>query len=189
MSPAAPPSIFHLTNQEIFVITAAQSGQYSGQVATWVMLASLIPEQLRVIVAISPFNFTQSLIQQSQRFVINLLAQGQEDWLVLFGLHSSCTIDKFADIKISLSPAGIPILPGCCGWAECCIGQSLDVGDRILYVADVIAHQVYPDRQPLREVEAFAALAPDLRQALHHKLTADIERSRTLIKPLPGQNC
>jgi flavin reductase (DIM6/NTAB) family NADH-FMN oxidoreductase RutF len=69
-----PESIFHLTNQEIFVITSNYNGQSSGQVATWVMLATLIPERLRVITAISPFNHTQSLLHHSQRFVINLLA-------------------------------------------------------------------------------------------------------------------
>ncbi|NJM76640.1 MAG: hypothetical protein HC852_13715 [Acaryochloridaceae cyanobacterium RU_4_10] len=41
-------SIFNLTNPEIYVITAAHEGQVSGQVATWVTLAALVPERLRV---------------------------------------------------------------------------------------------------------------------------------------------
>jgi flavin reductase (DIM6/NTAB) family NADH-FMN oxidoreductase RutF len=179
-----PESIFHLTNQEIFVITSTHQGQLAGQVATWVMLTSLVPEHLRVVTAISPFNQTQSLLQQSQRFVINLLAQGQEDWLVLFGLHSSRDVDKFAGIDLSLSPTGIPILPQTCGWAECVVGQSIDLGDRILYIADIVKHQVDPSRQPMREVAAFAALPEHTRQALAAKLEADIQRSRQLIKSL-----
>jgi flavin reductase (DIM6/NTAB) family NADH-FMN oxidoreductase RutF len=179
-----PASIFHLTNQEIFVITSNYSGQSSGQVATWVMLVTLIPERLRVIAAISPFNHTQSLLHQSQRFVINLLAKGQEDWLVLFGLYSSRDINKFANINVSLSVTGIPILPQTCGWAECVIGQSIDLGDRILYIADVVNHTVNPEREPMREVAAFAALPDYLQQALAAKLEADIAQSRGLIKSL-----
>ncbi len=179
-----PESIFQLTNQEIFVVTAAHAGQLGGQVATWVMLATLIPDRLRVIVAISPFNYTQSLLQQKQRFVLNLLAEGQEDWLVLFGLYSSREIDKFADINFSLSSTGIPILPQTCGWAECVIGASIDLGDRVLYIADVVEHSVNPNLQPLREIAAFAALPELTRQALAAKLEADILRSRGLIKPL-----
>ncbi|MBW4554280.1 MAG: flavin reductase family protein [Aphanocapsa sp. GSE-SYN-MK-11-07L] len=180
----APESIFQLTNQEIFVVTAAHNGQLGGQVATWVMLATLIPERLRVIIAISPFNYTQSLLQQSQRFVLNLLAAGQEDWLVLFGLHSGRDINKFSEIDFTLSPTGIPILPQTCGWAECVIGQSVNLGDRILYIADVVEHRVYPERTPMREVAAFATLPEDVRQALASKLEADIERSRGLIRSL-----
>ncbi len=179
-----PESIFHLTNQEIFVVTAAHTGQLGGQVATWVMLATLIPERLRVVTTISPFNYTQSLLQQSQRFVLNLLAEGQEDWLVLFGLYSGRDINKFAAIDFALSPTGIPILPQTCGWAECVIGQSVDLGDRILYIAEVVNHHVEPNRQPLREIAAFAALPEDIRQALASKLEADIGRSRGLIKSL-----
>ena len=178
-----PSSIFHLTNQEIFVVTAAHEGQVSGQVATWVMLVTLVPDRLRIGVAISPLNFTYTLINQSQKFVVNLLAEGQHDWLPLFGLKSTWEIDKFAEIDIKLTASGIPVLPGTCGWAECRIGQQVDIGDRVLYIADVVKHHLYPDRQPLREIEAFLALPENVVQALTEKLQNDAERARDLIKP------
>lgn len=184
MTPEVPSSIFHLTNQEIYVITTAHAGKLSGQIATWVMLATLIPEQLRVLTAISPLNFTWTQIEATQQFVINLLATGQEDWVPLFGLQSSREINKFANIPVTYTAKGIPILPNTCGWAECQVGHQLDTGDRTLYIADVLAHQVDPSREPLRVIPAFAALPANQVRALNQKRHQDIESSRSLIKPL-----
>lgn len=164
-------------------MTAAHAGQISGQVATWVMLASLVPEQLRVVVAVSPFNFTNELIQASGQFTLNLLAADQTAWMVRFGLYSSREINKFEGIFYQLSPEGLPLLPDTCGWAECRIGQQLFTGDRYLYIADVLEHQVDPERQPLREQEAFSQLTADERTALDEKLQRDIDHSRSLIQP------
>jgi flavin reductase (DIM6/NTAB) family NADH-FMN oxidoreductase RutF len=175
-----PNSIFNLINPEIYVITAADGEQASGQVATWVTLAGLVPEYLRVTVIISPRNFTFSLIQNSKQFVINLLADHQQEWLPLFGLHSTRDIDKFAGIPIQLTPSGIPILPETCGWAECQIFQEIDVGDRVIYVADILNHQVHENRKPLCRCEALAALPPEVTQALIQKRLLDIEGDRPL---------
>jgi flavin reductase (DIM6/NTAB) family NADH-FMN oxidoreductase RutF len=175
-------SIFNLTNPEIYVITAAHKGQRSGQVTTWVTLGALVPEHLRVVIAISPRNFTFSLIQKSQRFTVNLLAEGQQDWLPLFGLQSTREIDKFAEILTDTTASGIPILPQTCGWAECQIVQTVDLGDRHVIIADILHHQVHNSRKPLRRVEAMAALPPSVGQALAEKRVLDIECDRALMQ-------
>jgi flavin reductase (DIM6/NTAB) family NADH-FMN oxidoreductase RutF len=173
-------SIFNLTNPEIYVITAAQEGQMGGQVTTWVTLATLIPEQLRVVAVISPRNFTFPLIQKSQRFVVNLLAADQAEWLPHFGLRSQREFDKFAGIPYTTTPQGIPLLPNTCGWADCIVVESVDRGDRVVLIADVIDQMVFPDRKPLRRVEALAALPSEVTQALAEKRSLDIEVERKL---------
>lgn len=184
MNDVIASSIFHLTNHEIYVLTAADQGQVSGQVATWMMLTTLVPDQMRIVASISPTNFTHQLIQQSHWFVVNLLAEDQYEWVARFGLHSSRERDKFADMTLQYTGHGIPILPGTCGWAECRVGQQIDLGDRTLYIADLIEQQVVPGRQPLRKLTAFAKLPPEILQALTDKRDRDAERDRTLIKPL-----
>ncbi|HEY9828174.1 MAG TPA: flavin reductase family protein [Stenomitos sp.] len=173
-------SIFNLTNPEIYIITAAHAGLTSGQVATWVTLAALIPEHLRVIAAISPYNYTFDLIQQSQRFAVHLLAEGQEAWVPLFGLCSTRETDKFEGIAATYTATGIPLLPNTCGWAECQISHSIDLGDRTVFIADVVAQDLYPNRKPLRRIEALAALPPQVTQDLAAKRILDIERDRVL---------
>ncbi len=177
-------SIFSLTNPEIYVITAAANGQVSGQVATWVTLGSLIPEHPRVVTILSPRNFTVPLIQQSQQFVVNLLAADQPQWLPLFGLQSMSSVDKFAHIAYQITHSGIPILPDTCGWAECQVVQEIDLGDRLVVIAEVIQHQVDPNRPALRRAEALAQLPAEIKASLGEKRLQDIAADRLLLHPL-----
>jgi flavin reductase (DIM6/NTAB) family NADH-FMN oxidoreductase RutF len=175
-------SIFNFANPEIYVITAAYDGCIGGQVTTWVTLATLVPEHLRVVTVISPRNFTFSLMMQSRRFVVNLLAAEQFAWLPLFGLESQRDINKFETIDYTTTACGIPLLPDTCGWVKCEIAETIDRGDRVVLVADVVAQTVNSTRQPLRRQEALAALPPEVTQALAKKRSLDIELDRVLIE-------
>ena len=179
-------SIFNLTNPELYVITAAHGGQVSGQITTWVTLGSMVPEHLRIVTVISPRNFTFVLIQQSRHFVVNLLAQGQQDWLPLFGLQSTREVNKFNGILTDTTANGIPILPNTCGWAECRTVQEVDLGDRTILIADVLTHQVDASRKPLCREAAIAALPPAVGQALAQKRLLDIECDRALMQAHQG---
>jgi flavin reductase (DIM6/NTAB) family NADH-FMN oxidoreductase RutF len=181
-------SIFNLANPEIYVISAVHEGQRSGQVTTWVTVGALVPEHLRVVTVISPRNFTFALIQNSQRFVVNLLAEGQQDWLPLFGLQSSRDINKFDGILTQTTTTGIPILPETCGWAECQVAQDVDLGDRHVLIADVLHHELHESRKPLRRIEAMAALPAEVGQALAQKRLLDIECDRALLQAYQGQS-
>ena len=177
-------SIFNAVNPVLYIITAVHEGQASGQIATWVTLAALVPERLRVVAVISPRNFTFGLIKKSRHFAVNLLAEGQQDWLSLFGLYSSAEVDKFAGISVKTTSRGIPVLPQTCGWAECQTVQELDLGDRVVIIADILQQEVDASRQPLYRTEALAALSPQIREALAQKRLLDIECDRVLLKDL-----
>jgi flavin reductase (DIM6/NTAB) family NADH-FMN oxidoreductase RutF len=97
-----------------------------------------------------------------------------------FGYYSSRDYDKFAGLELQTSPAGLPLLPETCGWAECQVKEWLDLGDRCILIVEVVAQAYYPDRQPLRERLAFASLSPDQRQKLAEKFNRDVETSRQL---------
>lgn len=175
-------SIFNFANPEIYVITAAYDGSIGGQVTTWITLATLVPEHLRVVTIISPRNFTFPLMMQSRRFVVNLLAADQFAWLPHFGLRSQRDFNKFASITYTTTATGIPLLPDTCGWAACEIAETIDRGDRVILVADVVAQAVDTNRQPLRRQEALAALPPQVAQALAKKRSLDIDLDRVLIE-------
>jgi flavin reductase (DIM6/NTAB) family NADH-FMN oxidoreductase RutF len=181
-------SIFNLTNPEIYVITAAHDGLMSGQITTWVTSGSLVPEYLRVVTVISPRNFTFALIQKSRHFVVNLLAEGQQDWLPLFGLQSTREIYKFDGILTEMTANGIPVLPQTCGWAECQVVQVVDLGDRHVIIADILHHELDESRKPLRRVEAMAALPTEVGQALAQKRVLDIACDRVLMHAHLGKS-
>jgi flavin reductase (DIM6/NTAB) family NADH-FMN oxidoreductase RutF len=177
-------SMFQLTDQEIFVLTSCYAEQRSGQVATWVMPASLIPDQMRLVLSLSPGNATTAVIRQSQQLLVQLLAAEQAELMFRFGYYSSRTYDKFAGLDLQTSPAGLPIIPGTCGWAECDVTAWHDLGDRYLLIAEVVAQFYDPTRQPLREQAAFASLSNSQRQQLAEKYNRDIETARQLWRPL-----
>ena len=175
---AYPGSMFSLTDHEIWVLTARHGERENGQVATWIMPATLVPDRPRVAAVLSPQNYTHELIRESGRFVLHLLSGEQHALLPLFGLHSGRDVDKFDGIAVSRTSTGLPVIDGCCGWAECRIGDSMSLGDRIVYVADIEEQKLFSGRQPLRKKEAFAAQPEHIRQQLEEKHRVDGERDR-----------
>jgi flavin reductase (DIM6/NTAB) family NADH-FMN oxidoreductase RutF len=113
---------------------------------------------------------------------VNLLSDEQHALLPLFGLHSSRDTDKFEGMEFDRSPRGIAVLRGTCGWAECQIISSLDLGDRIIYAADITAQEVSPGRRPLRKNEAFALQSTAVRAQLEEKQHIDGARDRGFIR-------
>ncbi|MBN1448915.1 MAG: flavin reductase [Bacteroidetes bacterium] len=175
-------SMFSLTNHEIFVLTAHHDGRDNGQVATWIMPATLVPERPRIAAILSPRNYTHELIAGDGRFILHMLAADQHELLPRFGLHSGRDRDKFDGLTIRRSATGLPIIEGCCGWAECRILTSLDAGDRIVYIADIVEQELRPGCIPLRKQEAFAAQPEDVRILLEEKHRVDGERDRAFMK-------
>jgi flavin reductase (DIM6/NTAB) family NADH-FMN oxidoreductase RutF len=179
-------SLFSLTNHELHVVTARDGERRGGQLASWVLPATLVPDRPRAVVLLSPANHTHDLIRASGRFALSLLAEGQEALVPHFGLRSGRELDKLAGVALDPpSPAGLPLLAGSCGWAECGILDALDAGDRIIYLAEVTAQQVHPGRQPLRKQEALARLPPAEAAALREKARRDGERDRAFQRLFP----
>ncbi len=178
---AYPGSIFSLTDHDLYVVTAHHNGRDNGQIATWIMPATLVPDHPRILAVLSPQNFTHSLIAPTQRFAISMLCEEQYDLVPRFGLHSGRDGDKFDGVDIGRTASGLAVLTGGCGWADCVIVQSMDAGDRMLYLADIVEQQVYTNRRPLRKQAAFALQPADVRAQLEEKHRRDGERDRALL--------
>ncbi len=176
--------LFSSTNHDIHLITARDGDRMNGQIATWIMPATLAPERGRLVVVLSPMNHTHSLIEATGRFAVQMLAAEQHALLPRFGLHSGRDVDKFAGMDLAFTPLGLPLLPDGCGWAECVVVAVVDTGDRRVCIADVTAEGGGSGTQPLRKAEAFALQLPDVRAQLLEKARQDGIRSSTLWKPL-----
>ncbi|HEX4063179.1 MAG TPA: flavin reductase family protein [Streptosporangiaceae bacterium] len=70
-------------------------------------------------------------ISRCGSFVINILAHGQED---LAGAFARGHAHRFAGVRPSLSPAGLPVLPGILAYLECRIEQRWRGGDHTVVV-------------------------------------------------------
>jgi flavin reductase len=175
-------SMFSLTDHEIYVVTARHAERTNGQIATWILPGTLVPDRPRLVAVLSPMNFTHGLITASGIFAVSMLAHDQHALVPHFGLHSGRHRDKLAGIDTVDTPSGIPVIAGSCGWAECVIRQEIDGGDRFIYLADVTAQHADPSRAPLRRAAAFAAQPDDVRELLTGKQRIDGERDRELMR-------
>ncbi len=175
-------NILSLTNHEVYVLTARHGGKENGQVATWIMPATLARGFDRVVAVVSRANFTHGLLEASGQFALNMLAAGQIDLLHRFGVLSGRDQDKMAGLPLERTPAGLPALAEAVGWMECRVMDAMDGGDRVIYLADVTASRLNPDREPLRKADAFAALPDEVRQALIQKRLDEGERDRDVIR-------
>jgi len=119
---------------------------------------------------------------QSGRFAVSMLEQSQIGLVPLFGLKTGREIDKIASIECATTPSGIPVPVNTCGWIECSIMDSINGGDRIIYLAEGTASEFYPGREPLRKREVFDALPADIREQLIAKQTNDGIRDIGLVR-------
>lgn len=174
--------MFHLTNHDVWVLTARDGDRIGGQVATWIVPVTLVPGVFRAAVVLSPLNHTWGLIHATGRFVMHLLAEDQVDWLPRFGLQSGRDVDKFAGIATTATRGGLPVLPGTCGWAEVRIVDHMDGGDRIVALCEAVEIGPEPPRPPLRLKDAFGRLPPDVVQALSDRRDRDGQRDRAWLK-------
>lgn len=176
------PNIFSLTNHEVYLITAAHEGAQAGMVATWLSLCSIVPEQPRIMAAISPCNFTYELISKSQKFVVHMLAEGQESLLPTFGMESSKNVNKFISVDYSVDNNNIPIILNTCGHVSCQLIHQVDCGDRIICIADIVAQKLEKNRKPLCKNTAFAQQSSENLQKLLKKRQDDGVRDLKLQK-------
>ena len=67
-------SLFDELEKDIFLVSAGDNGRYSGMIVTWVTAASLIPEQKRIVLVVSPANATTQVMLHTGRFILHRLA-------------------------------------------------------------------------------------------------------------------
>lgn len=175
-------SLFSDTNHEIFLLTSAYKKEISGCIATWIMPATLVPDEPRIVAVLSPNNVTVKLLQKSRLFITHLLAKDQYDLVPRFGLYSSRDINKFEGMELTYAKSGIPIIPNTCGWMECVAREELDSGDRIVVLADVLEEHVNKGKKSLCKNEALEKLSEATVQKLWEKRKRDGERDKKLIK-------
>ncbi len=180
----SPQNIFSLVNHEVYVLTARHGERENGQIATWIMSATLAHGHARVVAVVSRGNFTHGLLEASGRFALSMLTAEQLELLPHFGLLSGHDRDKMEGISMARTPAGLPVLAVCAGWVECAVMDSIDGGDRVVYLADVSASELFPGRPPLRKADAFARLPDDVRHALVKNRADEGVGDRELIRAL-----
>lgn len=158
---------------EVWIITAADGARRGGLVATTLMSVSIVPELPRVALTIARHHATWELIERSGSFAAHLVSDDQDEWIWRFGTQSGRDVDKLAGLAWRPGTTGSPLLDGAVAWLECRIEERMPTGDRILYLAEVVAGALERDAPPLTMQRLLHRAPDDRRRQLQSQLAAD----------------
>ncbi len=83
----------------------------AGQVIIWLTHASLVPEKRNAIAVFSKFNHTYEILNQGNRYAVNLPSREQTELAALFGWYSGKGIKKFEDARVQFQDVGgVPVV-------------------------------------------------------------------------------
>ncbi|MFN4259846.1 MAG: flavin reductase family protein [Gemmataceae bacterium] len=173
MNPSASSAVLKRLDRELWIITAAADARHGGLVATFVSSASIVDELPRVLVGLAKHHFTCELIERSQAFAMHLLREEHLAWVWHFGIATGRDVDKLAGLDWHPGGTGSPLLADALGWLECRVEATMDTGDRVIYLAEVLDGQLAQPDVPHLTFQRLFQLAPaeQLQQlrALHDR--------------------
>ncbi|GHO68166.1 flavin reductase [Ktedonobacter sp. SOSP1-52] len=152
MDPAVKKQVLRLFMYGLYAVSCAEGDEVNAFTANWLTQVSFEPP----LVAVSIEKDAKSLpmIQRSQKFAINVLRTGQRELAGMLGKSGFKYPDKLQGISHELRPDGYVVLHDALGWVGCEVRNSMDAGDSILVLAEVVDVGLIAEGQPLSMAEA-----------------------------------
>jgi flavorubredoxin/flavin reductase (DIM6/NTAB) family NADH-FMN oxidoreductase RutF len=120
----------------LYVITAKKGDVSSAMLASWVTQASFQP--LGLTIAVAKDRAIESLMRVGDRFVLNVLEEGNYQPLMKHFLKRFAPgADRFADVKTSPAANGSPILGDALAYLECEVVTRMECSDHWLVYSTV----------------------------------------------------
>jgi flavin reductase (DIM6/NTAB) family NADH-FMN oxidoreductase RutF len=173
MDATAASTLFACLNRELWLVTARAGGRRGGLIATFVSEASIVSDLPRVLVGLAKQHHTWGLVEESGALALHLLGEENLELVWRFGLQSGRDVDKFAGLNVRTAVTGSPLLDAAIGWLECRVETSLDVGDRTIYLAEVVQGSVTHFALPLTTRRMLELAPPDKLAELKHQRHID----------------
>ncbi|NEQ26204.1 MAG: diflavin flavoprotein A, partial [Microcoleus sp. SIO2G3] len=137
----------------LYVLTTKKGNVSSAMFASWVAQVSFKP--LGISVAVAKDRAIESLLHVGDRFVLNVLEEGNYQGLMKHFLKRFPPgSDRFAGIKTYPATSGSPILGDALAYMECEVKSRMDCGDHWTIYATVSVGRVSK---------------PDAQTAVHHR--------------------
>lgn len=115
-------------------------------------IACVAPEPMVFALAVHRDRYTHGLIKESGEFVINVISRAQADVTRRAGQQSGRNMDKFAVYGLETKPAthvSPPLIVGCASSMECKVIEAVELGDRTIFLAKMLALHINEGIRPL----------------------------------------
>jgi flavin reductase (DIM6/NTAB) family NADH-FMN oxidoreductase RutF len=120
----------------IFILTIGTGARATGMLASWVMQAGFEPPMVSVAVKLG--RYVCDWLSEGQPFVLNVVADGQKEFLKHFGKGFEPGAPAFEGLQITHCARGVPILSQALGHLECEPAGHVDSGDHRIFLAKVV---------------------------------------------------
>ncbi len=131
----------------LFILTAGQGATETGLLASWVQQCSFDPP--RVSVAVKSGRDVIPLLGTGMPFAINILGEGQTQYLGHFGKGFSAGQPAFTGLDVERPEGEAVVLRGALGCLFCRAAGRFPAGDHDLILGDVVGGRLLlPDARP-----------------------------------------
>jgi flavin reductase (DIM6/NTAB) family NADH-FMN oxidoreductase RutF len=130
----------------LYILTLGQGPQATGMLASWVQQCSFDPPALSVAIGCNRPILSQ--LTPGAKVVVNILGEGQRDYVAHFGKGVEPGDSAFAGLPVTLNSSGLPVLTGTLAHLECVVESQTQAGDHVLLVLRVIGGAVHHDGKP-----------------------------------------
>ncbi|MBW3539646.1 MAG: flavin reductase family protein [Planctomycetes bacterium] len=174
MNVDAVQQVFQMLDPELWVVTAAAGGRRGGLIATSVTAASIVLELPRIRMALANQHHTHGLVRTGRAFAVHLFDESRLDWVWRFALAHGRDVDKFDGVAWRTSDlTGAPLLEEALCWLDCVVEAELDIGDRTVFVGEVVDGAVLREGRPLTASRMAELAPPERLDALREDIGRD----------------
>ena len=131
----------------VTVVTTRQDNVVYGITASSFSSLSLDPPL--VLVCIANSNKLATMVQETKRFAVSILATHQEDVSAYFAKSGREPVERFEDFGTIELHTGSPIIEGALAHLDCELEMAVMGGDHTIAVGRVLGAASDPDKQPL----------------------------------------
>lgn len=149
MDPEIKKNTLRLLTYGLYVLTAADAGEYAAGTVNWLSQASFDPPL--VMAGVKADSRLHALLESSGAFAVNLLAATQKEAASAFFRPSQVEGNQINGFVFEPGPqTGAPLLTDLPAWFEARVTDTVKRGDHTVFVAEVIGAGLRdPEAKPL----------------------------------------
>lgn len=138
----------HLFSYGLYAVGVRDGGERGAFTANWVAQASSDPPRLAV--AVESDGRSVGMMRRSGVFSVCVYGSEQRKMAARLARPSLRAPDKLTEYSYEDGAAtGAPVLADCLGYVECRVQDALDLGDHVLFIAEVVGGSVRAEGEPL----------------------------------------
>jgi len=148
MDEIAKKQALRLFSYGLYAVTAREDDAIAAMTVNWATQVSFAPPMIAV--SMERESRTRAMVMRTGQFALCIYAAEQRELAGLLGRHSAKVPDKCASVAWEPGSAtGCPVIAGTLGALECRVVNTLEVGDSILVLAELIEAHILGDGEPL----------------------------------------